>query len=162
MNLQIGLMNQSDLDSVMDIEQASFPSPWSRNAFLSEISENRRACYLVARENGRVAGYVGIWIVLDEGHITNLAVHPECRRRGIGEKLMRTIMSYARSRGARRITLEVRVSNAAAQRLYEKLGFVSVGIRPGYYHDNGEDAVIMWKNEEPAKDRRARGRDSRI
>lgn len=159
MDLEISLMRQSDLDSVMEIEQASFPAPWSRNAFLSEIYENRRACYLVARENGRVAGYVGIWIILDEGHVTNLAVHPDFRRRGIGEKLMRAIISYAKSRGAKRITLEVRVSNLVAQKLYEKLGFVSVGIRPGYYHDNGEDAVIMWKNEESARDRRARGYD---
>lgn len=153
MDLEIGLMRQSDLDSVMEIEQVSFPTPWSRNAFLSEIYENRRACYLVARRNGRVAGYVGIWIILDEGHVTNLAVHPDFRRRGIGERLMEAIMSCAKSRGAKRITLEVRVSNLGAQELYEKLGFVSVGVRPQYYHDNGEDAVIMWQNEEPAKDR---------
>ncbi len=159
MSLEIGHMRESDLDSVMEIEQASFPTPWSRNAFLSEITENRRACYLVARENGRVAGYVGIWIILDEGHVTNLAVHPDFRRQGIGEQLMLAIMAYARSRGARRITLEVRVSNLVAQNLYRKLGFVSVGTRPGYYHDNGEDAVIMWRNEDAATDRRARRHD---
>lgn len=159
MGLDIGQMRESDLDSVMEIEEASFPTPWSRNAFLSEIYENRRAYYLVARDNGHVAGYVGIWVILDEGHVTNLAVHPNFRRQGIGEQLMQSIISYARSRGAKRITLEVRASNLTAQSLYEKLGFVGVGTRPGYYHDNGEDAVIMWKNEQAATDRRARRHD---
>ena len=154
-DFEINLMRQSDLDSVMEIEAASFPTPWSRNAFLSEIYENSRACYLVARQNGTVIGYVGIWIILDEGHITNLAVHTDHRRRGVGERLMKAIMDYAKAKGARRTTLEVRVSNLGAQRLYERLGFVSVGIRPGYYHDNGEDAMIMWRNEQPARDRNA-------
>jgi len=160
-DFEISPMRQSDLDSVMNIEKASFPTPWSRNAFLSEIYENSRACYLVARQNGKVIGYVGIWVILDEGHITNLAVHPDFRRRGVGERLMRAIMDYARSKGAKRITLEVRVSNLGAQKLYEKLGFVSVGIRPGYYHDNGEDAMIMWKNEQPPRDRPVRDHHGR-
>ncbi|MCR4401365.1 MAG: ribosomal protein S18-alanine N-acetyltransferase [Firmicutes bacterium] len=156
MDVEISPMRQSDLDDVMRIEKASFPTPWSRNAFLSEIYENSRACYLVARQSGKVIGYVGIWIILEEGHITNIAVHPDFRRRGIGERLMKAIMDYARSKGAKRFTLEVRVSNVGAQKLYEKLGFVSAGIRPGYYHDNGEDAMIMWRNEQRPRGRPAR------
>ncbi|HHV61773.1 MAG TPA: ribosomal protein S18-alanine N-acetyltransferase [Firmicutes bacterium] len=142
---EIRLMQYDDLDHVVEIESISFPTPWSRNAFASELFHNSRACYLVASVDGRVVGYVGTWLILDEAHVTNIAVHPDYRRQGIGEKLLRSMMALAGSRGAKRMTLEVRVSNKPAQRLYEKLGFVRIGLRRGYYHDNNEDAIIMWK-----------------
>ncbi|MGE5508808.1 MAG: ribosomal protein S18-alanine N-acetyltransferase [Chitinophagales bacterium] len=137
-------MQVGDLEDVLRIEEASFPTPWSRFAFLSELLENERAVYLVAREDGRVVGYVGMWRILNEGHITNLAVHPDQRRRGIGRRLLQALVNISRTRGIDRLTLEVRVSNTPAQTLYESFGFRSAGVRPGYYQDNDEDALIMW------------------
>jgi ribosomal-protein-alanine N-acetyltransferase len=134
-----------DLEEILEIEEASFPTPWSRRSFLYELLENERAVYLVAREEEKVQGYIGMWVVLDEGHITNLAVHPRARSRGIGELLLKTLMAESRSRGINYLTLEVRASNLVARSLYAKLGFVGSGIRPGYYLDNNEDALIMWK-----------------
>ncbi|HHY47820.1 MAG TPA: ribosomal protein S18-alanine N-acetyltransferase [Firmicutes bacterium] len=139
-------MEPEDLDRVVEIERASFPTPWSWHAFMSELYQNSRSCYLVAVVDGQVVGYVGSWVILDEAHVTNLAVHPDWRRRGIGEALMRALAEVCSARQVKRMTLEVRVSNVGAQRLYDKLGFVKVGIRRGYYHDNREDAIIMWKD----------------
>ena len=149
MDVEISQMKRADLEAVMEIEKASFTTPWSRYAFLAELYENKRARYFVARRNtvGNVVGYVGIWLILGEAHITNIAVHPDFRRRGVGEKLMLAAIDYAESQGVDAVTLEVRASNTIAQRLYEKIGFVSVGTRPGYYYDDGEDAVIMWRNQ---------------
>ena len=149
MDVEISQMKRADLEAVIEIEKASFPIPWSMYAFLAELYENRRARYFVARQKagGEVVGYVGIWLILDEAHITNIAVHPDFRRKGIGKRLMLAATDYAESQGVDAVTLEVRASNIIAQRLYEKIGFVSVGIRPGYYHDDGEDAVIMWRNQ---------------
>ncbi|HEY8344109.1 MAG TPA: ribosomal protein S18-alanine N-acetyltransferase [Bacillota bacterium] len=143
--VRIEPMRLEDLEGILEIEEASFPIPWSRKSFLYELLENERAFYLVAREEDRVQGYIGMWMILDEGHITNLAVHPRARGRGIGELLLKTLMAESRSRGIDRLTLEVRVSNLVARSLYAKLGFVSAGIRPGYYLDNNEDALIMWR-----------------
>lgn len=140
----IETMRVEDVEEVLEIERASFVTPWSRLAFLSELLENERAIYLVAREGGRVVGYVGMWRILDEGHITNLAVHPEVRQQGIGRQLLETLCNLALARGLRRLTLEVRVSNHVAQRLYQSFGFLTAGVRPGYYQDNREDALIMW------------------
>lgn len=145
-------MRVRDLNDIMVIERLSFTTPWSKSAFLSELLENERAHYLVARIEGRAVGYVGIWLVADEGHITNVAVHPEYRSRGVGRKLMEAITELALRRGARRLTLEVRKSNVRAQHLYTSLGFASAGIRRGYYRDNNEDAIIMWRElEGPAR-----------
>lgn len=138
-------MRLEDLEEVLYIEDRSFPTPWSRQSFLYELLENERAVYLVARELGRVKGYIGMWAVLDEGHITNLAVHPDYRGRGIGRKLLENIISLGKKQGICYFTLEVRVSNIVARNLYTKLGFTSAGVRPGYYRDNNEDAIIMWK-----------------
>ena len=143
---QLDVMKLGDVDEVLAIERESFLTPWSRFAFLSELLENERAVYLVARCNGRVAGYVGMWRVADEGHITNLAVHPAFRRRGVGRTLLGAICDLAEAQRLARMTLEVRVSNINAQRLYESFGFASAGIRPGYYQDNNEDAIIMWRD----------------
>ncbi|MCL6611035.1 MAG: ribosomal protein S18-alanine N-acetyltransferase [Peptococcaceae bacterium] len=132
------------LDQVMAIELKSFPIPWSHRTFMFEVTENDFAFYIVALLNGRVAGYAGMWIVLDEAHVTNVAVHPELRGRGVGRALMTELLGRAAVLGADRITLEVRVSNRAARSLYKSLGFVEKGLRRKYYSDNNEDAVIMW------------------
>jgi ribosomal-protein-alanine N-acetyltransferase len=134
----------SDLDRVMEIENASFSVPWSRDAYLMELTQNHFAKYLVVEVDGEVVGYAGMWVILDEAHITNIAIHPDHRGKKIGEELMRRMMALGVAHGAERMTLEVRVSNIPAQKMYEKLGFVSHGVRKGYYTDNNEDALIMW------------------
>ena len=136
-------MSLDDIDQVVEIENLSFTSPWSRESFESEL-KNNLARYIVARVNGKVAAYGGMWIILDEAHITNIAVHPEFRERKIGEKLVKEMLRTAKENKAEHITLEVRASNDAARKLYEKLGFKDSGTRKGYYADTGEDAVIMW------------------
>ena len=143
-DLQFSLMLPEHLDQVFAIEHRSFPIPWSDQAFLFEITENDFAFYIVALLNGKVVGYAGVWIVLDEGHITNVAVHPDMRGHGIGRSLMMELLSRAVVLGADKITLEVRVSNLFARSLYTSLGFVEKGIRRKYYSDNNEDALIMW------------------
>ena len=139
-------MRLRDLGDILKIEKLSFTTPWSKQAFLSELLDNDRAYYLVAKVNDRAVGYIGIWLVAGEGHITNVAVHPDYRGRGIGNRLMLAIEELAKKRGATRMTLEVRVSNEVAQALYRKLGYVAAGIRRRYYRDNDEDAIIMWKD----------------
>ncbi|HWR61485.1 MAG TPA: tRNA (adenosine(37)-N6)-threonylcarbamoyltransferase complex dimerization subunit type 1 TsaB [Clostridia bacterium] len=143
--IQLQDMSIDDIDQVCEIEKLSFKTPWSRESFEAEISGNKLARYVVAKVGGKVAAYGGMWIVLDEGHITNIAVHPDYRGMKLGEKLVLSMLEKARSCGALNITLEVRNSNTVARNLYRKLGFVDSGIRKGYYSDTGEDAVIMWK-----------------
>lgn len=141
----VDMMTVADLDAVQEIERRSFPTPWSRQAFLTELGANQYACYLVARQDGRVVAYAGMWVIFDEAHVTNVAVHPGWRGQGLGKHLMQCLMAAAAARGAVRMTLEVRRSNLVAQALYAGLGFAVHGIRPGYYTDVPEDAVIMWK-----------------
>jgi ribosomal-protein-alanine N-acetyltransferase len=138
-------MRLRDLPEILKIERLSFTTPWSKAAFLSELLENDRAYYLVAKVDQRAVGYVGVWLVAGEGHITNVAVHPWYRRQGIGRRLMLAIEKLAREKRVRRMTLEVRRSNEVAQNLYEQLDYVGAGYRRGYYGDNNEDALIMWK-----------------
>lgn len=138
-------MREEHLDQVYRIEKVSFPTPWSRASFLGEL-KNDFARYLVAAKDERVLGYAGMWLILDEAHVTNLAVHPDYRGRGVGRALMAGLMWLAVCLGAVRMTLEVRVSNEAAIGLYKRLGFRQEGRRRGYYSDTGEDALIMWKN----------------
>ncbi len=137
-------ITSADIDAVWNIEKMYFTLPWSRLSLALEVERNKCARYFVAESEGTILGYAGMWLVLDEAHITNIAVHPLARRRGIGEALLRALMAEAYRLGIERITLEVRDSNTAAQSLYEKLGFVRVGRRKGYYSDNNEDAIIMW------------------
>ncbi|GED17689.1 alanine acetyltransferase [Aneurinibacillus migulanus] len=137
-------MEMKDLDGIEEVERLSFQTPWSRDSFINELKQNVFARYFVAEKGGRIVGYGGMWLVLDEAHITNVAVHPDYRGRYLGEKLMHRLMGHAASSGAAAMTLEVRRSNETAKGLYKKLGFVEEGIRPGYYTDNGEDAIIMW------------------
>lgn len=136
-------MRRADLDAVLAIERASFSMPWSRGAFLYEMEQNRVARCLVVREEAHVVGYLCLWEVADELHITNVAVHPQWRRRGIGRALLQDVLAEALARGIRMVVLEVRPSNVEARALYESLGFRVVGRRRGYYYDTGEDALVM-------------------
>lgn len=144
--IKIRAMKIEDLENICELELLSFTTPWSRESFIHELTKNAFAIYLVAEVNGKACGYCGMWRVLDEAHITNVAVHPDWRGKSLGKRLMKEIMKKARKKGAIRMTLEVRVSNMVARKLYEKLGFTEEGIRKGYYSDNMEDAVIMWVN----------------
>jgi len=137
-------MTVRDIDHVMRIERASFTAPWSRNAFLGELTENHFAHYIVMWFGEEMIGYGGMWIIIDEAHVTNIAVYPTYRGRKFGERLLRRLMAEAIAHGAAKMTLEVRVSNNQAQGLYRKLGFADAGLRRGYYTDNQEDALIMW------------------
>lgn len=134
----------SDLDVILEIEHASFSSPWSLEAFKAELKDNEYARYLCLELNDQVIGYMGLWFILDEGHITNIAITPNYRGQRWGEFLMRSVMAKMAEQGMERMTLEVRVSNSSAQSLYKRLGFVIAGVRKGYYADNQEDAIIMW------------------
>lgn len=135
-------MNSSDLTSVLEIERASFTYPWSNNFFLQELQVSY-AHSLLATIGEKSVGYVIYWLLPREIDIHNLAVHHAYRRRGIGRALLETVVEEARRQGVSRVTLEVRKSNEAAQKLYHANGFSSKGVRKGYYSDDGEDAVIM-------------------
>lgn len=143
--IELQSMSPEDIDEVCEIEKLSFTTPWSRESFESELSKNSLAKYIVAKVDEKVAAYGGMWIVLDEAHITNIAVHPDYRGQKIGEKLVQELLRTAKDSKAAKITLEVRASNEVARNLYKKLGFEDSGLRKGYYADTGEDAVIMWK-----------------
>ncbi|MBI4588444.1 MAG: ribosomal protein S18-alanine N-acetyltransferase [Candidatus Rokubacteria bacterium] len=136
----------ADLDEVLAIERASFPTPWSRGAFLYELQQNPVGRCWVARSSGsapRVLGYLCLWEISPEVHITNLAVHPDCRRQGIARSLLGAILEDARRRHLTVALLEVRPTNTEARGLYERLGFQVIGRRKGYYFDTGEDALLM-------------------
>ncbi|HHU33461.1 MAG: ribosomal protein S18-alanine N-acetyltransferase [Zhaonellaceae bacterium] len=139
-------MNVSHINEVAQIEQVSFPTPWSKEAYYNELKDNGFAHYYVCLACEQVVGYAGMWIIIDEAHITNIAVHPDFRGQKIAQTLLLKLMQEAMRLGAERITLEVRSSNRVAQYVYGKLGFYPVGIRKGYYTDTKEDAIIMWKN----------------
>jgi len=152
--VQIDAMTLDDLEGVQEVERASFPVPWPSNAFRTELTQNKNARYIVARERDRIVGYAGLWLMVDEAHITTFAVLPEHRRRRIGERMLQRLFDVADEMGAEWLTLEVRVSNIGAQRLYEKYGFRRAGVRRRYYSDNNEDALIMWTDR--LKDRSVR------
>ena len=160
LKLLIEPMRVSDLDAVHLIELASFNAPWPANAYRSELETNRLASYLVARIDDRIVAYGGMWLMVDEAHITTFAVHPAWRRQRIGERLLLAFLDLALDRHAREATLEVRLSNLAARRLYEKYGFRPVGLRPRYYSDDGEDALIM--TTEPIVEDRFQERIARL
>lgn len=142
MSITIRRMTLADVDAVAAIEAATFPTPWTRDAFVQEMS-NVAARYLVAEEDGVVIGFAGAWIILDESHITNIAVQEAHRGKGVGRQLTAALLQYLSNLGAAYATLEVRKSNLIAQRLYQGLGFIKLGVRKRYYEDNGEDALLM-------------------
>ena len=144
-------MTLADVDGVAAVEAATFPTPWSRDAFASEM-KNVAARYLVAEKDGQIIGYAGAWIIIDESHITNIAVLKEYRGQGIGRALTAGLMQYLSNLGAAYATLEVRKSNVVAQSLYVSLGFIKLGVRKRYYEDNGEDALIMVCDHMPDAD----------
>lgn len=127
------------------LEKICFAVPWKEEDFIHEIRENRLAIYVVAECCSEIIGCAGVWRVLDEGHITNVSVSPEFRRQGIAKKIIEEIICIAEAEGVSRFTLEVRPSNEAALSLYSGFGFREAGRRKGYYSDNGEDAIIMWR-----------------
>jgi [ribosomal protein S18]-alanine N-acetyltransferase len=141
--VRVAPMTVADLDEVQSVERASFAMPWPAYALRQEVETNRLAHYLVLRVGARVIGYAGIWLMADEAHVTTFAIRPEWRRRGLGARLMLGVMRLAEGLSASVVTLEVRMSNIAAQRLYQRFGLHPVGVRPRYYSDNAEDALIM-------------------
>ena len=142
-DITIRRMTRSDVDAVHAIEESTFQKPWTKADFEREMTQNACARYLVAEKQGRIIGFAGTWIVLDESHITNIAITEKERGRGYGLLLTKALMQYAANLGVTYATLEVRRGNTAAQNLYKKLGFVYVGVRKRYYEDNGEDALIL-------------------
>lgn len=136
-------MDQNDLDSILDVEHSCFSIPWTRGMFEDELY-NPNAIYLVALVNDTIVGYAGMWKILDEGHITNVAVHPDYRRNGLGKRLIQGLILKSKILGLKALTLEVRRSNEPAISLYEGFGFRVEGLRKKYYSDNNEDALIMW------------------
>lgn len=137
-------MMVADLSQVCAIAKASFPDPWTEQAFYQELVHNPCAYYWVLAEQRRILGYIGTWFVVDEGQVTNIAVDANERGQGWGEKLLKHSMKELKKLGAEEMTLEVRLSNQRAQSLYRKVGFVSKGIRPRFYKVCPEDAMIMW------------------
>ena len=139
----IRAMRPDDVDAVCAVDRLCFACPWSRETFAAEAS-NAIGWYRLAECAGGVVGYIGSHVILDEAHITTLGVHPEFRRRRIAERLLADVLRHAVGAGARRITLEVRETNAGAVALYRKYGFAPVSRRPRYYSDSDEDALVMW------------------
>lgn len=148
MDILVRPMLEKDIDEVLEIEKTSFTTPWSKEAFTLEINKNMLAKYVVAEIQGKVVGYGGIWLIIDEGHVTNIAVHEKYRGLGVGNKIMEGLIDICGDRNIVAMTLEVRKTNEIAKSLYNKYGFKEYGIRPGYYSDNNEDAIIMWKRIE--------------
>lgn len=138
-------MEKTDLDSVIEIEQLAYGNHhWSKESFLSELSNNLAKYYSAFDKQGNLVGYCGSWQILEEAHITNIAVSPKYQRKHIGEALLKTVIDECYKSMVKFITLEVRVGNTPAIALYEKYGFKSLGTRKAYYQDNNEDALIMW------------------
>lgn len=144
-SLQIRKMKQEDLPKILEIENDCFPTPWTENSFQRELREINYSRYLSALISQELVGYIGGWLILDELHITNLAVKEDYRRQGIASRLLEGLLEIAREQGSKYARLEVRQSNKAARRLYGAYGFEKVGLRKNYYRDNGEDALLMRK-----------------
>lgn len=134
-----------DVDAIAVLEQECFASPWSRESLYHDLVENQLSTYFVAELQGQIVGYVGIWAIMDEGHINNVAVSPSYRRQHIGSALIAAMLRSTEKAGIKSHTLEVRAGNRAAKGLYENYGFKEAGVRKGYYEDNGEDGIIMWR-----------------
>ena len=145
LSIKIKPMEKSDVDSVISIEEKAYgPHHWSKDSFLGELSNDLARYFSVFDKDGNLIAYCGCWQILEEAHITNIAVDPDFRQKHIGEAMLMTIINECYKNMAKYITLEVRVGNKPAIGLYEKYGFKSLGTRKGYYQDNNEDALIMW------------------
>lgn len=142
--IEIRGMQTEDLDQISEIEKECFSLPWSRSSYESELN-NELAYYQCAVKNNIILGYMGMWRIIDECHITNVAVLPEYRNMGVASMLINKMIDICKCSEIKNMTLEVRKSNQAAINLYEKFGFISVGVRPKYYMKPMEDAIIMWK-----------------
>ena len=153
-------MEWEDLDAISQIERLTFTMPWSMDSFKTELKENEYARYFCLESEGRVIGYMGLWLIFDEGHITNIAVLPDFQGLGWGGFLLRSVMAEMRMQGMARMTLEVRASNSPALALYRRYGFTVAGVRKKYYADNGEDALIMWA--ELSEEREVRQVDAEV
>ena len=158
--IELRPMSRADLIDVVAIERLCFGDRWTIQSFTSEL-ENPASHYHVLASDGRLVGYAGYWLILEEAHITTIAVHPAHQRKYLGECLLLHLIEEAASLGAKWLTLEVRVSNSGAQKLYEKYGFSALGRRRGYYQDDGEDALVMWTENIWQADYQARLRDLR-
>jgi ribosomal-protein-alanine N-acetyltransferase len=147
MPVSVEEMRLADIPAVHEIERLSFTTPWPAYAFEQEVAGNRLARYIVARaadgDDERVVGFAGVWLMVDDAHVTTFGVHPDWRRQGIGRRLLLRLLELALELGASRMTLEVRVGNEPAKALYRGFGFTVAGRRPRYYSDDGEDAYVM-------------------
>jgi len=181
--VQVAAMTLEDIPAVIAIERASFPRPWPERAYRYELTENPNAHFIVARlptpvvaplvspwrrlasrlglvalplNRAMIVGFAGMWIQVDEAHIATIATHPDWRGRGVGQRILLALLRTAQRCQAQTVTLEVRVSNLVAQRLYHKFGFQEVGRRKAYYQDNREDALLMTVTDFATPDYRAR------
>lgn len=152
MTLELRRLELSDLDAIERIEKASYPTPWSRSMFASELAKPSSLSFGAVDEAGTLVGYLVLSRYVDAWHVMNVAVAPDRRRQGVASTLLRRLLDLTRGDGQRGYTLEVRVSNVGAIRLYEQFGFRPKGVRRGYYTDNREDALIMWREADPAAD----------
>ena len=144
--MQISKFEKKHLKEVFEIEQNSFSIPWSKKSIEEDVFNNERSIYIVALENGEVTGYAGMWDIVGEAHITNIAVAENHRQKGVGYGLVERLIQIATDKKMTGLTLEVRINNQKAQKLYIKHGFKIEGLRKNYYKDTNEDAVIMWKH----------------
>jgi ribosomal-protein-alanine N-acetyltransferase len=151
MSVVIRRMTIEDLEQVVAIDQGSFSLPWPPRSFHYEVTENPASRCWVADLDGRVAGMLVAWLIVDEIHIATIAIHPDFRKQGFGEKLLSIVLQFARDEGAVSSFLEVREGNDAALMMYHKFGYVESGRREGYYRDNGEDAILMTLDMRPAE-----------
>ena len=144
--LRFVALDKTHIPKILEIEQVTHTAPWSQRSFENEL-EHKYGIFLVGLIDGEVSAYGGVWILVDEAHVTNVVVKEHLRGQGIGRKLMIELLTKARAKGAVCATLEVRATNATAINLYEKLGFVQATVRKQYYPDNKEDAVVMMLND---------------
>jgi ribosomal-protein-alanine N-acetyltransferase len=142
-NVLIRRMTLADVPAVHEIDKLSFSLPWPERSFRFEVADNPAARPWVLEADGRIAAMLVLWFIIDEAHIATIATHPDFRRQGLGEQILLAALEAARTEGAQRAFLEVRTGNAAAQAMYKKYGFVVDGVRPRYYKDNFEDAILM-------------------
>lgn len=139
-------MVAEDIPAILEIDESSFLTPWTEEVYKNELTNNEYAQYFVVETEEEIVGYIGLWIVLDDAQVTNIAIRPAYRGYKIGEKLFGFAISSLMEQGIERLSLEVRESNTIAQNMYRKFGLVSGGVRKNYYKDNGEDALLMWVN----------------